>query len=116
MSKQPPLTGEKRFRNDVVRLADLTVNTFILDGYEFSNCKILGPAILVPQGRTSIVECGWEGDLDAIFWEIGADRQLVIGAIAIVDCTFSNCTFSQIGLAGPPELRDMMEGSLRPGD
>lgn len=112
MSHQPPLTGEKRFRNDAVRLADLTVNTFILEGYEFSNCRILGPAILVPQGQTSIVECGWEGTLDAIFWEIGPDRPIVVGAIAAVNCTFSNCSFSQVGIAGPRELREIMEQGM----
>lgn len=32
------------FSNDVVRLADLTVNTDLLEGLQFENCNILGPA------------------------------------------------------------------------
>lgn len=99
--------ADKVFRNDIVRLADLTVNSIELNGYEFSNCRIIGPAVVVPLGVTSLHNCGWEAPgVDAIFWEILPGRDLIIGAIAAIDCTFSACTFQAIGLAGPPELRE----------
>ncbi len=109
MADVPP-TGDRQFRNQVVRIPDLTVNTFVLERLEFLNCRILGPAVLVPQGRTSIVHCGWDApSADALFWEIPPSRQLIVGAVAVVDCTFSLCTFTGIGLAGPPELRGTLE-------
>lgn len=105
--------ADRVFRNDVVRLADLTVNTVELNGYEFSNCRILGPAILMPIGTTTIANCGWEAPgFDAVFWEIRPDREVVIGAIAAVDCIFSACTFQGVGLAGLPDLRQVMEGGF----
>lgn len=101
--------ADRVFRNDVIRLADLTVNTMELDGYEFSNCRVIGPAVLLPVGTTSIFHCGWEAPgVDAIFWEIPPTRVYVVGAIVAVDCTFSGCSFQGVGLAGPSALREAM--------
>jgi len=109
----PPPTADRQFRDEVVRIAQLTVNTVILEGLTFQNCRIIGPAVLVPQGQTSLVHCGFDTpNVDAVFWDIPPTRSFVVGAIAIVDCTFSSCTFSQIGLGGPPELRQMLEQAL----
>lgn len=104
---QPP-TADRQFRNMVVRIAELTVNTSELEGLEFSNCRIMGPAILIPLGTTSILHCALGGpDLDALFWEITPQRQSVVGAVAALDCTFSGCQFDAIGWAGPSGLREM---------
>ncbi len=109
MATVPP-TGNRQFRNEVIRIAELTVTTMVLERLEFLGCRILGPAVLVPQGETSFMHSGWDSPTaDAIFWEIPPTRPVIIGAVAVVDCTFSNCTFSMIGLAGPPELRRMLE-------
>lgn len=111
-----PLTGDRKFRNDVVRIADMTVNTPVIDGYEFSNCRILGPAIIVPQGNTEISNCTWDAPgLDAIFWEIPADRMYVVGAVAVLNCVFSNCKLEGVGLGGTTELRQLMERAFNPG-
>lgn len=104
-----PLTGDRQFRNEAVRLADLTVNTFVLKGYEFSNCRVIGPAILVLRD-TAITSCAWEAPgLDAVFWEIAPGREVVIGAVLAADCVFSNCVFQGVGIAGPPQLRADLE-------
>ena len=105
--------GDRVFRNDLVRLADLTVNTVELNGYEFANCRIVGPAVLLPLGSTSIASCEWDApDMNAIFWEITPERSAVVGAIAVVDCIFSACTFQGVGLAGPKELRAILEAGF----
>ena len=80
-----------------------------IDGKSFSNCRIIGPAILVPMGQTSFNHCSWEGDLDSIFWEITPGRETVMGVVGVIDCTFANCSFVAIGVAGPPRLRTMLE-------
>jgi hypothetical protein len=100
------VAAAKEYRNDVVRLADLTVNSSTIDGITFVGCQILGPAVLVPISST-IVGCTWDApDVNALFWEIASDRPVVVGAIAAVGCTFSSCKFSEVGLAGGRDLRE----------
>ena len=103
----PPFTGDRQFRNMLVRIAELTVNTNTLQGLTFQNCRIVGPAILIPVGNTRILSSRWEAPgIDAIFWEIQPERSQVVGAVVVVDCVFSGCSFSEIGLAGPVALRE----------
>ena len=101
-----------RFRNEVVRIADLTVNTNTIEAVEFSNCQIIGPAVLVPQGSSSLISCTWPGSVEAIFWEIPSERTHVIGAVAAVDCTFSECRFVEVGLAGTGDLRQVLDAGF----
>lgn len=111
-----PLTGDRRFRNTAIRVADLTVNSAVIEDYEFSNCRILGPAVLLMRDCT-IVSPVFDGPgLDALFWEIPPTRSLVIGAIGSYSCTFSNCSFEGIGLAGSAEMREELEQALRDRD
>jgi hypothetical protein len=113
MSEQPPLRGDRTYRNEVVRLAELTVNTSIIEGLEFSNCRIIGPAILALLGGVTIVHCTWDAPgLDAVFWEVPPDRGPVVGVVGVVNCTFSNCTLENVGVAGPPELRTTFESGF----
>jgi len=96
-----------------VMISSLTVNTSILEGLTFQNCKLIGPAILIPLGTTKIVHCGLGPDIDAVFWEIAPGRKAVIGAVGLLNCTLSACTLIDIGLAGPPELREVLERATR---
>lgn len=107
----PPNTGDRQHRDDVIRVTALTVNTNEIVGETFSNCRILGPAVLVPFD-SAFLHCVWDGTPDQVFWEIPPDRTAVIGAVAVRDCTFSRCSFQQIGLAGAAELRSMMEAAF----
>lgn len=114
MSEQPPLRGDRQFRNEVVRIAELTVNTSSIENYEFSNCRIIGPAILALLGNVTIEHCGWDApSLEAIFWEVPLARGPVVGAVGVRGCTFSSCHFELIGIAGPPELRIQLESGFR---
>lgn len=116
MAQQPPLRGEREFRNDVVRLSDLTVNEAIIEGYEFVNCRVIGPAVVAFLNDVTVTHCTWDAPgLDAIFWEVGPNRGPVVGVVGLVNCTFSNCRFELIGVAGPPELRAMLESGFSSG-
>ena len=108
-----PQVGNREFRDEVVRIAELTVTTSVLEGYTFQHCRLIGPAVLLPQGTTNILHSRWDSPgVGAIFWEIPPERTIIVGAVAVVNCTFSGCTFEAIGLAGPPELRQMMEAAF----
>jgi hypothetical protein len=93
-------------------ISSLTVNTNILEGLTFQNCKLIGPAILVPLGNTTLAYCNLGPDIDAVFWEILPGRHHVVGAIGLLNCTLSACTLVEIGLAGPPELRQALEQAV----
>ena len=110
---RPPLRADRTFRDEVVRIAELTVNTSMLEDLEFSNCRIIGPAVLVLLEGVTLTGCTWDAPgLDALFWEVPRTRRLVMGAVGVNRCQFSNCTFELIGVAGPPELRTALEKGL----
>lgn len=105
-----PPTGNSELRNEVVRISELTVNSVTLEGLTFQNCKILGPAVLLLLGRTTLVHSTFDApNAEALFWEIPPSRALVVGAVSAVDCTFSACRFEAIGLGGPPEMRAVIQ-------
>ncbi len=105
----PPPTGNREFRDDVIRIAELTVTSFILEGLTFQNCRIVGPAVLIPQGGVQIAHCSWDAPgVDAIFWEIPPERTQIVGGVVVKDCTFSKCTFQMVGIAGGAEMRSLL--------
>lgn len=114
MSEQPPLRGDRQYRNEPVRLSDLTVNSSTVEGYTFLNCRIIGPAVVALLDGVEVTHCTWDAPgLDAIFWEVLSERGPVVGAVGLLNCTFSNCRFELIGVAGPPEMRSQLESGFR---
>lgn len=113
MSRQPPLRGDRTYKNEVVRIAELTVNTSAIEGLEFSNCRIIGPAILALLDHVTVTHCTWDAPgLDAVFWEVPPERGPVVGVVGVSNCIFSNCVLENIGVAGPPDMRAMFEGGF----
>ena len=99
----------KVYRNKDVRLTDLVGDDAVLEGYQFTNCRLKGPAVLLIEGKLDLVENRVEGDPDAILWEVSPDRERVIGAILVRDSTFEGCTFTNLGLAGYPDFIDRVK-------
>jgi hypothetical protein len=98
-----------RYEDSSLRVTELvTPQHPVLVEFTFVRCRLLGPAVLMPMG-CSFVSCEWDspgGDWSTLFWELRADARIVVGAIALHGCTFERCRFSEIGIAGPPALRD----------
>ena len=108
MASPTPPTENREFKDDIIRLADLTATTHIIDGLRFSNCHIMGPAVIVFRD-SKIAHCRWNAPgVDAMFWEIPPDRTQVVGAVLCSNCEFVSCSFEQIGIAGTPATRDEM--------
>lgn len=110
MSPQPPLRGDRTHKNEVVRISELTVNTSMIEDLEFSNCRIIGPAVLAFLSDVTATHCTWNApSLEAVFWEVPPERGPVVGVVGVNRCVFSNCVFENIGVAGPPEMRAVFE-------
>lgn len=107
------MTGNREFRDDIVRIASLTVTNYLIQGYTFSNCQIVGPAVLAMLGNVDMSHCTYESDINSLFWEVDpAVRPLVFGAVGVQDVTFSQCSFQAIGFAGPRALKEQMEAAV----
>ncbi|WP_134774386.1 hypothetical protein [Ornithinimicrobium flavum] len=102
MTLQPP--GE--YHRDLIRLADLTLHTDVLENYRFVDCTLVGPAVVVPLNGTEILHCRWDGDLGAVLWAIDVERPAVIGAIGLSNCQLIGCTLQRVGLAVPASQVD----------
>jgi hypothetical protein len=87
----------------IATLPDLATSD-ILEGFEFIECEILGPAVLAFIDRVTLTYSSFDGDFNAMLWEIPMSRLRVIGAIGLSNCTFTRCTFRRIGFAGPAEF------------
>lgn len=82
-----------------------------LDGFVFVGCDLKGPAVMIPQG-SNFANTNLVGDADALLWEIPPDRPEVIGAVLARNCTFEDCTFVNVGLAGPHDFVEQVRQSL----
>lgn len=111
MTTPQPLTGNRTFRDEVVRIAELTVTSHEIRGITFVNCHVMGPAVLLLAG-SSLQHCSFDAPIDAIFWEIPPTREAVVGGVLMENCEFSQCRFTAIGFAGPTELRLAFEQSV----
>lgn len=107
-----PATRE--FRNEVVRITELAVVADAIEGYTFSNCEVVGPAVLLPLGGTSFTHSRFDApDADALFWPFPLERVALMGVVAVVSCHFSACSFRRIGLAVPErDLNGLKQGFL----
>ena len=90
--------------SEVVRLPDLATASPMIDGHSFENCLIVGPAVMLVLGGTTISGCDLGGDAVALFWLVEPeDRPSVLGAIGARNCEFLGCRFENVGLAGTEE-------------
>ncbi|SFS15667.1 hypothetical protein SAMN04487783_2098 [Agrococcus baldri] len=81
---------------------------------DFVDAQIVGPAVLV-LGNTR-----FEGNTllhrgagtESLVWEVDDEvRPFVIGAIGLQGCSFTRCTFSLVGFAGPSdEIHKLLQG------
>lgn len=85
-----------------LRVADLAGDSFAIAANHFKNCRIRGPAVLAMTNcRLSRNQMG--GPPDWIMWEVPPEREHVVGAVMVNDCTFEGCTFEGVGFAVRPD-------------
>lgn len=98
-------------QDQIIRVADLAVTNNVVSNLEFRNCRLIGPAVVAILNGGDLVECVFDGPLDAILWDIPEDS-FKIGAIGFDRCRFFACRFDGIGFASVPQFAEMMRASI----
>ena len=121
---------EKRtvYLGDFARKAsNIRYTTSTLDGLTFIECSIIGPAAVVDlkTGRTqgdNFPDCKWNEGHDAFWAPDFSTTETLVGVIALEDCLFRGCRFSQVAYLYRPsqdeeaEVVELEEGSEEPAN
>lgn len=103
---------DKTYRDTTVSVCELLAKHKVLRGLSFLDCQINGPAILYFQ-NCIVTDITTKYGPDHVLWELKPGRRLV-GAVVADACTFENCMFHGIGIAGSPrqikEWREAIHG------
>lgn len=99
---------QHEYTSQVVRITDLAVTRDVIEGVNFVDCHIIGPAVLLPLGEIGMNDCQFPADRDVIFWRVDPEHPDVMGAIGISNCSFERCRFDRIGMAGLPKFYDQL--------
>jgi hypothetical protein len=89
------------YESQTIRLTDHAVTDDVIVGKVYSNCHIVGPAIVVPIEGGVFGHCTFDvanNDPESILYVV-TDRWLV-GVIALRNCQFYGCRFTRIGFMG----------------
>lgn len=98
------LPGTREYRNQIVRVAELTVLEDVIHDVRFENCQIVGPAVLALVDNVTISGAGFDAPgPEALLWPIPPTRTAVMGAVGLVNVEFLSCRFQRIGLAIPEQ-------------
>jgi hypothetical protein len=99
--------ADNHYRNLTLRLPDLVVTQDAIVGQTFENCVLIGPAVVALLGTTSFDSNVFDSpDVEAALWHVPDGQQVIVGAVAFVDCTISHCRFQRVGLAVLPGQRE----------
>lgn len=106
--------ADRTYRNQTVRLSDLAVINDVIENVTFENCVIEGPAVIVMLDSGELMNSGFEGPTDAILWVIPDDRDHIIGAVGLRNCTVVGCSLRRVGLvvheSEADEIRSQLNG------
>jgi len=109
-------TDARVVEDQTVYLADLIDRSAApnapLHGITFRRCTIRGPVIIYPMGAFSTNRCSWQvSDISTLFYEL-ADGEHT-GLLPVADLSFEDCDFQNIGVAGSPALRPLLEAGFQ---
>lgn len=108
MSEHRPF--DSPYRNQLVRIADLTVNEDVIHDLRFENCQIVGPAMFVLQDNVTISGCTFTAPLETLVLVVSEDR-MVTGVVGLKNVEFYGCTFIRVGFILPPDLAKSFAGA-----
>jgi hypothetical protein len=84
-----------------IRLAQIADDEATIEEAEFTDCDLLGPAVVLVD-ETTVSECGWGGTPDSVFWPVREGRS-IMGSLRLYRCVFKRCQFRNIGIVATPD-------------
>jgi hypothetical protein len=90
---------------DIIRLVDKVGINSAIENATFENALIVGPAVIAPIEKTTIIDCTFDGDPDSIFIA-GLEGRRVTGIIGLINTTFRKCEFRNIAIMGTAKAID----------
>jgi hypothetical protein len=102
-----PLSPQRSFRNQLVRVTRLAVASLPIQGYRFENCEIVGPAIFSEFSRVTLSSCTFESTVS--FVDLPADAS---GTLRLRRCVFVHCAFADVGFALGVDATDALLGRV----
>ncbi len=102
--------GKRAFVNEDMALYDLFAfhlrhGRSMIESISFTGCRIEGPAIMLilPGTTFDAVNFGEsKGDIGNLV--LRPVRNMAIGAIPVINCTFQNCEFHALGFTGNEQI------------
>lgn len=102
--------SKRAFVNEDMALYDLFTHHMrhgrsVLDGISFTGCRIEGPAIMLVLAGTTFDATNFgesKGDIGNLV--LRPVRNMAIGAIPVINCTFENCEFHALGFTGNEQI------------
>lgn len=101
-------------RNEVLRVADLTVTSPTIEEAMFVNCRLVGPAFLAIIDAVQLRSCTFDTaglGLDAVLWEVDPPRPIV-GATGLRAVCFEECRFEGVGFMATRPVIAMLRADL----
>ncbi|WP_152540152.1 hypothetical protein [Microbacterium oleivorans] len=99
----------RRYVDEVVRVVDLFTTEDFLTGYSFTNCLMVGPAIMIISA-SQVTNCVFEGERAGLGWMIPREADLIFGVVGFDQSVFDRCRFQRIGFAGDARHLDQLLG------
>lgn len=102
--------SKRAFVDEDMALYDLFVhhmrtNRAMIDGITFTGCRIEGPAVMLVLPGTTFDAVNFgesKGDIGNLV--LRPVRNMAIGAIPVINCTFVNCEFQGLGFTGNEQI------------
>ena len=102
--------SKRVFVNEDLALYDLFMHQLrfsrsMIDGISFTGCRIEGPAIMLVLPGTTFDAVNFgesKGDIGNLV--LRPVRNMAIGAIPVVNCSFVNCEFYGLGFTGNEQI------------
>ena len=87
---------------------------FVIANHSFDGCDFHGPAIFAFVGGVEFAGNRLNGGPEGVLWEIPPERNNLVGAFGLQDSAFRGCTFTNIGIAGKPDVIAQFKAKLLP--
>ncbi|MGH9278450.1 MAG: hypothetical protein ACRD12_10160 [Acidimicrobiales bacterium] len=103
---------DRTYVDRVVRITELVEVGGVLDGFTFERCHITGPAVIALDCKGVMNGCSLGAETSALLWEVPPTRPRVTGVLVVRNCNFIGCSFSNVGIAAPPDVAEMIRRHL----